>query len=93
MLLQQHAALWSLWQQSGWGERVPGGSVTVSSLSSKNADKEVKRSKTKQTCEPQILNGFWLVQKSYRFSCIPKITLVILKMGRKKEASFSANLR
>ena len=45
-------------QQSGWpstrGERVPGSSVAVNSLSSETADKDVKRGNMKKTHEPQI---------------------------------------
>jgi len=51
---QRRAALSSLRQQSGWGERVPGSSVAVNSLSSETADKDVKRSKMKKAWELQI---------------------------------------
>lgn len=58
MLVQRLADLQSLRQQSGWppvrGERVLRSSVAVNFLSSETADKDVKRSIMKETCEPQI---------------------------------------
>lgn len=61
----------------GMGGTVLGSSVAVSSLSSEAADKDVRRSKMKKTRKAQIVNGFWMPQKSYRFSPKLKITSVI----------------
>lgn len=52
------AALQSLRQLAGWGERVLGHSGALKSLSSKTADKDVKRSQMRKKCKPQMMNGF-----------------------------------
>lgn len=52
------AALQSLRRLVGWGEKVLGHSGALKSLSSKTADKDVKRSQTRKKCKPQMMNGF-----------------------------------